>query len=207
MCVCGSGRPIFLKKKRCTCSNGTYRARTHTHTVSGRRDTLRSVVPSSLTLSSSFHALTGLRDFFFSLYTLPSWTQPQPSASIRIALRSPSAKVEMISTISKPTKKRKKMIRFAPNVARLVNIFTFLLEGGWLVGWLAGRKNSCFFFPSKKGARIWNEKKKEVTWQKFTLLLLLLKEWVLFPRGQLLVHIILSSARCYSNFEKIKKES
>jgi len=26
---------------------------------------LRSVVPSSLTLSSSFHALTGLRDFFF----------------------------------------------------------------------------------------------------------------------------------------------
>jgi hypothetical protein len=30
---------------------------------------------------------------------------------------------------------------------------------------------------------------------------------VLFPRGQLLVHIILSSARCYSNFEKIKKES
>ncbi len=185
VCVCGSGRPIFFKKKkRCTCSNGTYRARTHTHThtVSGRRDTLRSVVPSSLTLSSSFHALTGLRDFFFSLYTLPSCTQPQPSASIRIALRSPSAKVEMISTISKHTqKKRKKMIRFAPNVARLVNIFTFLLEGGWLAGWLAGRI-PVFSSPLKK-EREFETRKKRRSLDKSSRFFFSLKSGCCFSEG------------------------
>ena len=59
---------------------------------------MRSVVPSSLTLSSSFHALTGLRDFFFR------YSPSHSTATERIhpiVLRSPSAKVEMISTILK----------------------------------------------------------------------------------------------------------